>query len=147
MESMYRKHLIRLQVVREPRSSTGQLKSPDAVVECVKRELQSLDREYIVAILLDSRLSIVGIEEVSKGTLNSSLICSREVYKAAVLCNAHSIILLHNHPSGDPTPSEADIDITKKLKKAGDIMGINLMDHITVGTDGTYVSMKAKGVL
>jgi DNA repair protein RadC len=64
-----------------------------------------------------------------------------------MLCNAHSIILLHNHPSGDPAPSKDDIEVTKKLKQAGDIMGIALMDHIMVGTNGTYVSMKAKGVL
>jgi DNA repair protein RadC len=147
MESMYRKYLIRLQVVRETKADIGQIGSPKEVVECIRKELQSLDREYIVAVLLDSRINVVGIEEVSKGTLNSALLCSREVYKAATLCNARSIILLHNHPSGDPTPSEEDIKITKRLKNAGDIMGIELLDHITVGSDGTYVSMKARGVL
>ena len=147
MDKMYKKYMIRLQVVRESRANMGQTNSPKEVVECVKKELKSLDREYVVAVLLDNRNNVMGIEEVSKGTLTSAPLCSREVYTAAMFCNAQSIILLHNHPSGDPSPSLNDIGSTKTLKKAGEIMGIDLLDHIIVGIDGTYVSMKEKGVL
>lgn len=147
MEKLYRKYLIRLQVVRESRAKLCQTNTPQAVVECIKKEMQSLDREYLVVILLDTRNNVVGIEEVAKGTSNAAPFCSREVFKAAMLCNAQSIILFHNHPTGDPAPSEQDIETTKLLKKASEIMQIDLIDHIIVGINGTYLSMKEKGVL
>jgi DNA repair protein RadC len=147
MESMYRKYLIRLRVVRESRAKLKQINSPQAVVECIKKEMQSLDREYVVAVLLDTRNNVIGIEELAKGTINTAPICSREVFKAAVLCNAQAFILFHNHPSGDPTPSTQDIEATRLLKKASAILEVNLIDHIIVGSNGTYLSMKEKGVL
>jgi DNA repair protein RadC len=117
------------------------------VVECIKKEMQSFDREYLVVVLLDIRNNVVGIEEVAKGTANYAPISTREVFKTAMLCNAQSIILFHNHPTGDPTPSEQDIEATKILKKASEIMQIDLIDHIIVGINGIYLSMKEKGVL
>jgi DNA repair protein RadC len=147
MEKLYRKYLIRLQVVRESRAKLNQTNSPQAVVDCIKKEMQSLDREYLVVVLLDTRNNVVGIEEVAKGTVNAAPFSSREIFKAAMLCNAMSIILFHNHPTGDPTPSEQDIETTKLLKKASEIMQIDLVDHIIVGVNGTYLSMKEKGVL
>lgn len=80
---------------------------------------------------------------VSKGNLNSSIVHPREIFKRAVLNNAASIICMHNHPSGDPTPSQNDIDITKRIDEAGELMGIPLLDHVIIG-DGTYISLKEK---
>jgi len=147
MEKLYKKHLIRLQVIRESGVKIVQTHSPKEVVECVKKELQSLDREYLVAVLLGNQNHVLGIEEVAKGTLTKAESCPREIFKAAILCNAHAIILFHNHPSGDPTPSSNDIATTKMLKSAGKIMGIGLLDHIIVGNDDTYISMMEKNVL
>ncbi|OGF27503.1 hypothetical protein A2242_04905 [Candidatus Falkowbacteria bacterium RIFOXYA2_FULL_47_9] len=147
MNNLYKKYLIRLRVVRESKSKIGQTNSPEAVVECVKKEMRNLDREYLVVVHLDNKNNVIGIEEVAKGTLNAAPICSREVFKSAVLCNAQSIILFHNHPSGDAQPSNDDVRSTKILKQAGEIMGIELMDHIIVGSDGMYLSLKGKGLI
>ncbi len=147
MESLYKKYLIRLRVVRESRAKLEHTNCPHAVVECIKKEMQSFDREYLVMVLLDVRNNVIGIEEVAKGTTSYAPINTREVFKAAMLCNAEAIVLFHNHPTGDPTPSPQDIEATKMLKKASELMQIVLLDHIIVGYNGTYLSMKEKGVL
>jgi len=135
-----------LRIVRERRKGYGQCRvarDPKAVVEAFKDHFQSLDREQVIAIVLDTKNHIQGFHVVSTGSLDSSIVHPREVYKIAVLSNASAIILVHNHPSGDPTPSPEDVSLTRRLKQAGDILGIKLLDHIVIGDD-TYVSICEK---
>jgi len=101
--------------------------------------------ENLWLITLDTKNNITGIFTVSTGSLNSSIVHPREVFKRAVLQNAASIIICHNHPSGDPTPSPEDINITKRIYNAGQILGIELLDHIIIG-DNKYTSLKENGV-
>ena len=104
------------------------------------KPMENEDREHFKVILLDSRNKVIGVNTVSIGTINSSLVHPREVYKPAILGNAVSIILVHNHPSGETEPSDADIEITNQLGKAGKILGIELLDHIIIGR-GKYLSL------
>lgn len=104
------------------------------------------DREHVVAIMLDTRHRPTSVTVVSQGTLDSSLVHPREVFKAAILSNAAGIILVHNHPSGDVTPSPEDLAITRRLERAGAIMGIKFVDHVVVGGDD-FLSMKRSGII
>ncbi len=101
--------------------------------------------ENLWLITLDTKNNITGIFTVSTGSLNASIVHPREVFKRAVLQNAASIIICHNHPSGDPTPSREDINTTKRIYEAGKILGIELFDHIIIG-DNRYASLKERGV-
>ena len=107
--------------------------------------LQQETKEHFIALHLDAKNRILCIDRVSAGTMTNSLIHPREVFKTALLSSAASLLLIHNHPSGDPTPSRDDISITEKLRGAGEIMGIAVLDHVIIG-DG-YVSLKEKGYL
>lgn len=98
-------------------------------------------QEVFGILILNTKNKIVAVHEISRGTLNSSSVHPREVFKPAVLHNAAAIICFHNHPSGDPEPSRDDIEVTKRLVEAGKIMGIEVLDHIIVGED-RYVSLK-----
>ncbi len=102
-------------------------------------------KEYFFAIHLDGKNRICCVDEVSVGSLNQSLVHPREVFKTALLSSAASLILVHNHPTGDPTPSSEDIAITRRLKEAGEIIGVKLLDHIIIG-DG-YLSFTGQGLL
>lgn len=107
---------------------------------------KNLKKEFFIGILLDAKNRLIRECKVSEGTLTNSLIHPREAFKEAVKESAASVIFVHNHPSGDPTPSRDDITITERLKSAGDIIGINVLDHVIIG-DRKYVSLKEKGVL
>ena len=115
---------------------------------CFKKplEMQTLSQEHLYCFCCDIKNNVKSIEMVSKGSLNTSIVHPREVLKAAILSNAASIILVHNHPSGDPEPSSEDFAITGRMKKACDILGINLLDHIIIGNNN-YYSFKDKGRL
>lgn len=102
--------------------------------------------EVFILITLNTKNIVTGYFEVHRGTINTSLVHPREVFKRALLNNASNIMVAHNHPSGDPNPSKEDIQITERLKEAGNLLGINLLDHIIVGED-KYISLKEKGVL
>lgn len=102
--------------------------------------------EVFILITLNTKNIVTGYFEVHRGTINTSLVHPREVFKRALLNNARYIMVAHNHPSGDPNPSKEDIQITERLKEAGNLLGINLLDHIIVGED-KYISLKEKGVL
>lgn len=103
-------------------------------------------QEVFGVLILNIKNKIVAMHEISRGTLNSSMVHPREVFKPAVLHNAAAIICFHNHPSGDPEPSKEDIKITNRLIEAGKIIGIEIFDHIIVGDD-RYVSLKERGVM
>lgn len=95
--------------------------------------MRELPEEQFIAVLLDSQHKVIGLQVVSHGTLSCSLVHPREVFKAAILSNAHSILVAHNHPSGNPTPSPEDLETTATLIKASKIMGIQLLDHLVIG--------------
>lgn len=109
-------------------------------------EMDKEPEEVLCLLTLNNKNIITGAFEVSRGTLNHSLVHPREIYKRAILNNAASIIIAHNHPSGNPEPSSEDINITMKLKKCGEILDINLVDHIIIGDD-KYVSLKERQIL
>lgn len=111
--------------------------------EVVKEYLKDADREYLGVICLNTKNKILNISTVHIGALNKSIAHPREVFKTAILSNAASIIIFHNHPSGDTTPSNEDKDITQRIKECSNILGISLLDHIIVGYDTeSYFSMK-----
>lgn len=103
-------------------------------------------KEMFICLHLCGKNKIQCVDLVSIGSLGQSIVHPREVFKTALLSNAAALILLHQHPSGDPTPSREDIEITKRLKEAGDILGMKVLDHVIVG-DGTYVSFVERGLL
>lgn len=109
-------------------------------------DIENSDRENFIVICLDRQNKINAAEVVSVGGLSSTLAHPREVFKPAILASAASIILVHNHPSGDPTPSQEDIALTRRMIEAGQIIGIKVLDHVIIGT-GTHVSLKARGLI
>jgi len=110
-------------------------------------ELNIRAEEVFVIITLDNANRLTGLFEVSVGSLNSSIVNPREVFKRAILNNAQSIVMAHNHPSGVLEPSKEDIDITKKLVAVGELLGIEVFDHIIVGKDDDYISFRRKGII
>ena len=122
------------------------LTTPDAVAEIFKTYLDGADREHFCIALLDRKGHILGINTVSIGSLSSSIVHPREVFKPAIVIGAASIILCHNHPSGDTTPSKEDLEVTNRLIEAGKIMGIEILDHVIIGDD-SFCSLKARGFI
>lgn len=120
--------------------------SPKDVADLMMEEMRYLKKEYLKVILLNTKNIVLTIKDVSIGSLNSSIVHPREVFTYAVKDSSSSIIICHNHPSGDPSPSEEDINITRRLSESGKILGIELLDHIIIG-DGTFVSLKEKGII
>lgn len=101
--------------------------------------------EYMYMICMNTKNRVIGVFEISHGSVNSSIVSPREIFQKALLANAVSIIVMHNHPSGDPKPSPEDIEVTKRIVEAGKIIGVQVLDHIIVGDQ--YVSLKEKGYL
>ncbi|MGI6453212.1 MAG: RadC family protein [Syntrophomonadaceae bacterium] len=122
------------------------IKSPQDVCDLVMEEMRYFDREYFRALYLDRKGGLLAMEDISKGGLHSSIVHPREVFKTAVKRSAASIILVHNHPSGDPTPSIEDIEVTRRLVQAGETMGIVILDHVVIG-EKAYCSLKEKGLI
>jgi DNA repair protein RadC len=120
--------------------------NPEEAVKLVKNRLKDKKKEYFLAILLDSRNQPINIAQVSIGSLNASIVHPREVFKEAISTSAASVILVHNHPSGDVSPSDEDIQITKRLKESGEIVGINLFDHIIIAGNN-FTSLKEQGII
>lgn len=125
---------------------TYSISKPKDAAVLVMQEMKSLNKEVLKVILLNTKNVVIRIIDVSVGSLNSSIVHPREVFHSAILSHSASIIICHNHPSGDPTPSTEDINITHRLKECGKIIGIDLLDHIIIG-DEIYVSLKEKGIL
>ena len=122
--------------------------SPEKAYNAIKTitNIQEEAQEVFGILILNTKNKIVAAHEVSRGTLNTSMVHPREVFKPAVLHNAAAIICFHNHPSGDPEPSREDVLLTKQLAEAGGIMGIEVLDHVIVCED-RYVSLKERGVM
>jgi len=121
------------------------LKSPEDVAAEMRGRLKGKKKEHFWVICLDTRNRLINCKPVSIGSLDTSIVHPREVFKEAVSSSAASVIFVHNHPSGDPEPSKEDIGLTKRLVKAGEIVGIDVLDHIIV-CDKNYLSLKAKNL-
>jgi DNA repair protein RadC len=119
--------------------------SPEQVYETF-RFLMKETKEYFFTLHLDGKNRIICVDMVSVGSLNQSIVCPREVFKSALLSSSAAIILLHQHPSGDPTPSREDMEITRRLKEAGELLNIRVLDHVVVG-DGSFVSFVERGLI
>ncbi|MQL51366.1 DNA repair protein RadC [Desulfofundulus thermobenzoicus] len=122
------------------------IRSPEDAAGLVMEEMRHLDREHFRALLLNTKNQVIAREVISIGTLNSSTVHPRELFKNAIKRNAAAVILIHNHPSGDPAPSSEDLAVTGRLVEAGRIIGIEVLDHLIIG-DNRFVSFKAKGLL
>lgn len=128
--------------------SEEQLSSPERVVQFMRKELSEYDREVLCVLNCTTKNQVINMSIVSIGTINASLVTGREVFKSAILSNASNVILLHNHPSGDPQPSKSDFLITERMCAGGEILGIEVLDHIIVGgRTGTFHSMAESGQL
>jgi len=121
------------------------VKTPDEVVSLVKGRLKGKKQEHFLVLLLDTRGQLIKTSEISVGSLDSSIVHPREVFKEAISASAASVVFVHNHPSGDPTASEDDIKLTERLAQAGEIMGIDVLDHVIIG-DKNYLSLKREGL-
>ncbi|MHB1405718.1 MAG: RadC family protein [Desulfitobacteriaceae bacterium] len=122
------------------------INSPQDVAHLVMEEMRHFDREHFRVVTLNTKNHVLGISPISVGSLNSSLVHPRECFKEAIRRNSNAIILLHNHPSGDPTPSREDIEVTKRLADGGKILGIEVLDHVIIG-DNRYISLKERGIV
>jgi DNA repair protein RadC len=136
----------------EPREKQPTVSAPADAAAVLRPRLRDQDREFFCALLLNTKNTLLKVSEVSKGSLNASIVEPREVFKDAIASSAASMILAHNHPSGDPTPSSEDIAITKRLVKAGELLNIAVLDHIilgqrTQGRDQDFVSLKELGLM
>jgi len=119
------------------------IKNPADIADLVMTELRFLTQEVFKLVLLDIKNQVLAMPLISKGGLSSSIVHPREVFKEAIKRSAAAVILIHNHPSGIPEPSQDDIKLTRRLAEAGEILGIDVLDHIIIG-DGIYLSMKEK---
>lgn len=124
------------------------MNSPEKIVLLAKHFLRmhELPEEYMYMICMNTKLDMTSVFEISHGNVNSSIVGTREVFQKALLANAVAIALIHNHPSGDPTPSREDVEVTKRLVEAGRVLGIQVLDHIIIGRPG-FTSLKEKGYL
>lgn len=120
--------------------------SPKDLADLLMGEMNELNQEILKVILLSTKNTIIGIKDIFKGSLNTSVVHPREIYKEAINKNSASIIICHNHPSGDPTPSKEDINITLRVKECGNIIGIKLIDHIIIGNN-KFISLKERGLI
>jgi len=121
------------------------VKTPEDVVALVQSRLKNKKKEHFLTLLLDTRNQLIKVAEISVGSLDSSIVHPREVFKEAVAASAASAIVAHNHPSGDPQASDDDIRLTRRLAEAGEIMGIDVLDHIILG-EKRYLSLKREGL-
>ena len=122
------------------------LRNPEAAYQLVAEQAALWDREHFLALVLDARFRLLGVDEIAVGSLSQSIVHPREVFKAAILANAAALICVHNHPSGDPRPSREDHEVTRRLREAGDLLGVQLLDHLVVCRDGFYSFAREGGL-
>ncbi len=146
--SQYKIPVLKVSMVKEGvlSSEMHSVGNPRDTADLLMPMLRHEDREHLVAVLLDTKNKVLAVNTVSVGDLSSSIVHPREVMKPAIIAGAASIIISHNHPSGDPTPSPEDVTVTKRLIQAGEILGVEVLDHIIIG-DGVFVSMKERGLI
>lgn len=120
---------------------------PEDVAALMEPRCALADREHFWALALDTKNRLLRVIDVSVGSLNASIVHPRELFKEAVKCSAASIVVCHNHPSGDTTPSGADVQLTRRLVKAGDVLGIEVLDHVVLGAGGEHASLRDLGLM
>ena len=127
------------------------ISTPDAICRLVAGRLRCADREMLLSVLLNTQHRLIRVETVSIGTVNEALAHAREVFKPAIAYSAHSLVVVHNHPSGDPRPSEADVRLTRRLADAAKLLQIPLLDHVIIGQPGNgspgYFSFREAGMI
>lgn len=145
----YRIPVVKLSMIRDGSITTDRrtLSDSHSAAALCRSIIGDNDREEMLAVILDAKHKINAVHSISVGTLSLSLVHPREVFKAAVLCNAAAMIIAHNHPSGDPTPSQEDRLLTKRLRECGELMGISILDHLVIGDAERYYSFADNGVL
>lgn len=144
---MYEIPVFRVSLIRDrsQKAVKNSISGPFDAVKILGDYLEGEDREHFVVLLLNTKNKLIGINTVSIGSLDSSIVHPREVFKPAIVGNAAAILLGHNHPSGDTTPSKEDIEVTRRLVAAGELLGIAVLDHIIIGDD--YISLKEEGLI
>ena len=144
----YRLPRYRVTLVREGSVSNNNnhIRTPEDVVNILSADYDAAVVEMAQMLALDTKNKIIGIFVISTGSLNASIIHPRDIFQRAILSNAASVILVHNHPSGDPTPSSEDIELTNKLVQVGKMMDIPILDHVVIG-EGKFVSLKERGII
>ena len=147
-ESAKKVNIVSLKVVKEASLlyKNRQIRYPQDSYDLIRTIIEDADRELFICMSLDTKNQPTNIQVCHMGSLNASLVHPREVLKMAILSNSASIIVFHNHPSGITKPSPEDIEVTQRLKEAGQILGIELLDHLIIG-DNTFLSFKEKGYL
>ena len=146
---MKRINVVQCQIVKEKTMSYDfkTISKPVEGAKIIKAYIGNSDRENFVIACLDTRNNITAINTVSIGTINETIVHPREIFKIAILANSANIIIAHNHPSGNPSPSREDIEFTKKIVSAGKLLDIEVLDHIVVGDDEKYFSFKEGGLI
>jgi DNA repair protein RadC len=139
-----------VRLTEEVRRESPPLDNPEAIARLIRDEMQAYETERLVVLLLNTRRKLIRIEEIAKGVLDAVLIHPREVFRHAIIGNAHSLVLAHNHPGGDPSPSEADVRMTRDIIRAGQLLKIDVLDHIIIGRKSAlrpqdYVSLRELG--
>jgi DNA repair protein RadC len=133
------------------RLSRQKLDSPELVHELMAAEMRALHKESLRVVLLDTRYHLIRVEEVSRGSVNESIAHPRDVFRPAVVASAYAVIVVHNHPSGDPSPSQSDHSLTRRLAEAAELLQIKLLDHVIIGAPAegrqSYFSFREAGVL
>ena len=129
-----------------PKAKRSHVSSPEDIASLFMEKMRYLKKESFMVLLLNTKNEVMSTEDISTGNINSSIVDPREVFNPAIRKSAAAIALAHNHPSGNPEPSDMDIKVTKKLTKAGELLDIKVIDHIVIG-DGTFVSFKRKKLM
>jgi DNA repair protein RadC len=133
------------------RITRQKLDSPELVYELLEAEMRALHKESLRVLLLDTRYHLIGMEQVSLGSVNESIAHPRDVFRPAVVASAYAVIVVHNHPSGDPSPSQSDHSLTRRLVEAAELLQIKLLDHVIIGAPAEgrqpYFSFKEAAVL
>jgi len=148
MEKIYEVVKIK-QIVKEVELlQAEQIGSPEDVADVAKVYIGDEDREVFLVICLNTKNKVIAVHRCHVGSINASIVHPREIFKSAILNNASSIVVAHNHPSGDPEPSREDIEVTRRLVEAGKLMGIQVLDHLIIGGAlNRFISLKEKGYL
>jgi DNA repair protein RadC len=136
-----------VRLVRERDHVTALVRTPADAARVACEVLEGFDREVFLVLALSTAGRLIGVHAAHTGTLDASVASPREVFKFALLCNARSVVVAHNHPSGNLVPSSADVQVTRQLKAAGDVLTIPVVDSLVVGFDGQYTSLVERGLV
>ncbi|MDX9872961.1 MAG: JAB domain-containing protein [Clostridia bacterium] len=144
-----RVQVVRVEMVKERAVcfATNLVRTPQDAASILAGFLAGVDREHFVIMCLDTKNKVNALNVVSVGSLNAAMVHPREVFKPAILANAASIIMGHNHPSGNTTPSREDRELTGRLVEAGKLLGIEVIDSLIIGDDGNFLSFKEQGLI